>query len=56
MAQMAKNLPPNAGEPGLVPGMGRSPRGGHGYLLQSSYFKRWAVVHKVTTTQIQLSD
>ena len=63
MAQMAKNLPPNAGEPGLVPGLGRSPRGGHGYLLQYSCFKNlmdreaWrAIVHKVTKSQIQLSD
>ena len=26
----------NAGEPGLIPGLGRSPGGGHGYPLQYS--------------------
>ena len=29
-----KNLPVNAGGSGLIPGLGRSPGGGHGYLLQ----------------------
>ena len=26
----------NAGDPGLIPGLGRSPGGGHGYPLQYS--------------------
>ena len=36
---MLKNLPANAGETrnlGSVPGLGRSPGGGHGNLLQNS--------------------
>ena len=33
---MAKNLPANAGDAGLIPGLGRSPGGGNGYLLQYS--------------------
>ena len=31
---MAKNLPANAGDAGLIPGLGRSPREGNGYPLQ----------------------
>ena len=33
---VAKNLPANAGDAGLIPGLGRSPGGGNGYLLQYS--------------------
>ena len=36
---MVKNLPANAGDVrdiGLIPGLGRSPRGGHGNPLQYS--------------------
>ena len=36
---MVKNLPANAGgirDAGLIPGSGRSPRGGHGHPLQYS--------------------
>ena len=39
MALMVKNLPTKAGEvrdSGLIPGSGRSPRGGHGNPLQYS--------------------
>ena len=36
MAQTVKNLPANAGDPGLIPGFGRSPGGGHGNPLQYS--------------------
>ena len=39
VAQVAKNLPENegaAGDAGLIPGSGRSPRGGHGNPLQYS--------------------
>ena len=30
MAQMVENLACNAGDPGSIPGLGRSPGGGHG--------------------------
>ena len=33
---VVKNLPANAGEPGLFPGEGRSPREGNGNSLHSS--------------------
>ena len=39
VAPVAKNLPANAGEErdvGLIPGLGRSPGGGHGNPLQYS--------------------
>ena len=39
MAQMVKNQPANAGDPGLIPGLGRSPKEGNGYPLQYSYLK-----------------
>ena len=29
----------NAGDPGLIPGLGRSPGEGNGYLLQYSYLE-----------------
>ena len=63
MAQMAKNLPSNAGEPGSIPGLGRSPRGGHGYLFQYSCLENpvdrgaWrSIVHGVAKSQTRLSD
>ena len=34
MAQMVKNPPEMLGEPGLIPGSGRSPGRGHGNPLQ----------------------
>ena len=34
---MVKNLPTNAGDLGLIPGLGRSPGKGNGNLLQYSY-------------------
>ena len=34
-----KNLPANARDTGSTPGLGRSPRGRHGNLLQSSCLK-----------------
>ena len=44
----------NAGDPGLIPGLGRSPGEGNGYLLQDSCLKNsmdrgawWAIVHGV---------
>ena len=33
---MEKNLPPNAGDAGSIPGLGRSPGEGKGYLFQYS--------------------
>ena len=36
VAQLVKNLPANAGDPGLISGSGRSPGGGHGNPLQYS--------------------
>ena len=47
----------NAGDLGLIPGLGRSPRGGHGYPLQYSWQKSsmdrgaWqAIVHGVASS------
>ena len=48
----------NAGEPGLIPGSGRSPGGRNGYLLQYSCLEnpmergaRGATVHEVTKSR-----
>ena len=61
---MVKNLHVNAGDirdAGLIPGLGRSPGGGHGNPLQDSCLENtvdrgaWqATVHKVTKSQTQL--
>ena len=58
-----KESPFNMGDLGSISGLGRSPRGGHGYLFQYSCFKNlmdrgawWAIVHKVTKSQTQLKD
>ena len=58
---MVKNPPSNAGEAGnvgLIPGLGRSPGGGHGNPLQYSCLENpmdreawWAIVHGVTNSQ-----
>ena len=52
---MLKNLPANAGDSGLIPGLGRSPGEGNGKQLQYSYLENpldrgaWqAIVHGVT--------
>ena len=37
MAQLVKNLSANAGDPGLIPGSGRSPGEGIGYPFQYSW-------------------
>ena len=52
----------NAGDLGLIPGLGRSPRGGHGNSLQYSCLENfmdrgawWATAHRVTqldTTEV----
>ena len=36
VVQVVKNLPIKAGDVGLIPGLGRSPGGGHGNPLQYS--------------------
>ena len=36
MAQTVKKLPANVGDPGSITGLGRSPGGGNGNLLQHS--------------------
>ena len=53
----------NAGDLGLIPGSGRSPRGANSYPLQCSRLDnpidrgaRWATVHGVAKTQKRLSD
>ena len=44
----------NAGDPGSIPGSGRSPGKGNGYTLQYSWLENpmdrvwWAMVHRVT--------
>ena len=50
-----KNPPANAGDPGLIPGLGQSPGVGHGNPLQYSSLENsmgrvawWATVHGVT--------
>ena len=56
-----KNLPANAGDMGLIHGLGRAPGGGHGKPLQYSCLENpmnreaWrATVHGVTKSQTQL--
>ena len=53
----------NAGDPGLIPGLGRSPGGGHGnplqyYCLETAMVgETWqATVHGVTKSWTVLSD
>ena len=60
---MGKESACNEGDLGLIPGLGRSPREGNGYLLQYSYLENsmdrivwWATVHPVANSQTQLSD
>ena len=52
----------NAGDPGSIPGSGRSPGEGNGNLLQYSCLENpkeggawWATVHGVIKSQTQLS-
>ena len=63
MALVVKNSSASAGDPGSIPGSGRSPGVGHGNLLQCSWLENpmdrgtwWATVHKVAKSQTQLSD
>ena len=53
----------NVGDLGLIPRLGRSPRGGHGNPFQYSCLENpmdrgawWTVVHGVAKSQTQLSD
>jgi len=65
VAGMVKNLPANAGgkrDAGLLPGLGRSPGGGHGNPLQYSHLENhmdrgaWkATVPRLTKSQTQLN-
>ena len=55
VAQAVKNLPANAGDAGLIPGLGRSPREANGSPFQYSCLgnsmdgRAWqAAVHEVT--------
>ena len=52
---MVENLPANAGDTGLIPGLGGSPGEGSGYPLQYSCLENpidrgawWATVHGIT--------
>ena len=61
MVLVVKNLPANAGDVrdvGLIPGLGRSPGGGHCNPLQYSCLENlmdrgtwWAVVHRFAQSQ-----
>ena len=63
---MVKNLPAStgdAGDVGLIPGLGRSPGIGNGNPLQDSCLEnsmdsgaRWATVHGVAENQTRLSQ
>ena len=48
----------NAGDPGSIPGLGRSPGEGKGLLLQYSGLENSmdSIVHGVTKSQTRLSD
>ena len=53
----------SGGDPGLIPGSGRSPGGGHDNPLQYSCLENpmdrgawWATVHGVSKSQAQLND
>ena len=59
---VVKNPPANAGDAGSIPGLGRSPGGRHGNLLQYSFLENpmdrgaWqATVHRVTKSQTRLN-
>ena len=66
VALVAKNLPANTGDArylGSIPGLGQSPGGGNGTLLQNSCLNNptergaWrATVHGATKNQTQLRD
>ena len=56
---VVRNPPLNAGDRGLTPGLGRSPGGGNGNLLQDSCLGNpvdrghwWAIVLRITAEQV----
>ena len=60
---VVKSPPANAGEAGLIPGLGSSPEGGNGNSLQYSCLENpmdrgaWqTALHRVTKSQTRLSD
>ena len=60
VVQVVKNSSVNAGDVGLIPGLGRSPGGGNGNPLQYSCLENpmeggtwWAAVHRVTKSRTQ---
>ena len=62
MPPVVKNPPANAGDMGLIPGLGRSPRLESGNTLQYSCLENptdrgalWARVHGVAKSQTRLS-
>ena len=62
LTQWVKNLPAIAGDLGLIPGLGKSPGGGHGNPLQYSYLESlmdrgawWATVQRVAKSQTRLN-
>ena len=63
VAQTVKASAYNAGDPGLIPGLGRSPGEGNGSPIQYSCLENpmdggawWAAVHGVTKSWTRLSD
>ena len=58
MAQLVEESTCNAGDLGLIPGLGRSPREGKGYPLQYSGLENSMdyTVHGVAKSRTQLSD
>ena len=60
---MVKASACNVGDPGSIPGLGRSPGEGNGNLLQYSCLENsmdggawWATVHGVAKSRTRLSD
>ena len=54
---MVKHLPFNAGDPGSIPGLGRSPGEGNGNPLQYSCLENpMDTVHRVAKSRTRLSD
>ena len=63
MAQRVKRLPAMSGDPGSIPGLGRSPGEGNGNPLQYRCLENprdreawWATVHGVAKSRTRLSD
>ena len=64
VALVVKNPPANAGDirdAGSIPGLGRSPGGGHGNPLQYSCLENpmdggawWTIAHRVTQSRTEL--